>query len=110
VTQSTAQANCHAIGGRLALVSSAQKLDAIQAFILSKLGPKSDVWVDGSDAAIEGAWRTSTGDIIRYIGWTGVEPNGGTSENCITLRGKEVKDEGCDRGNKVIAALCEPVI
>ena len=108
VTQPMAQEHCLKEGGSLALVTSAEELAAIQAFIQSKgIGPEEGVWVDGSDAKIEGAWRTSSGELMTYFGWTGVEPNGGTSENCMRLCGESVFDDGCDRADKVVAALCE---
>jgi len=108
VNQHTAQANCLAIGGHLTLVSSAEDLGAVQAFIQSEgLGPTNGVWVDGSDAEQEGVWRAFTGENMTYLGWTSPEPNGGTNENCMTLRGANVRDDGCSRTDKSHAALCE---
>ena len=108
VTQSTAQNNCIEKGGSLALASSAEELAAVQAFIQSEgIGPDDGVWVDGSDAETEGVWRTASGEVMTYFGWTGDEPNGGTNENCIRLRGDRVYDDGCDVTHKFVAALCE---
>jgi len=108
VTQSTAQANCLAIGASLALVTSAEKQAAVQDFIQSEgIGQRDGVWVDGSDAAEEGVWRTAAGDVMSYLGFTGVDPNGGTSENCMLFAGAEVLDDGCDRDYKSVASLCE---
>jgi len=108
VTQSTAQANCLAIGASLALVTSAEKHVAIQDFILSEgISPLHGVWVDGSDAAEEGVWRTAAGDVMSYLGFTGVEPNGGSSENCISLVEAYVYDDFCDRDYRNVASLCE---
>jgi len=108
VTQSTAQANYLAIGASLALVTSAEKHAAVQDFIQSEgISPLHGVWVDGSDAAEEGVWRTAAGDVMSYLGFTGVEPNGGSSENCILLEGGSVYDDGCDRDFKNLASLCE---
>jgi len=95
VTQSIAQANCLAIGASLALVTSAEKHAAVQDFIQSEgIGQWDCVWVDGSDAAEEGVWRTAAGDGMSYLGFTGEEPNGGTIENCIMLVGANVYDDG----------------
>ena len=106
VTQSTAQANCLAIGGSLALVSSAAELAVAQAFIQAEgLGPTNGVWVDGSDAAQEGTWLTYNGDVMAYLGWTG--PNGGANANCMRLHGQDVSDENCDDVGGIDAALCE---
>jgi len=89
-------------------VSSAEELAAVQTFIQSEgIGPTNGVWVDGSDAAQEGVWLTSAGDVMSYFGWTGVEPNGGTIENCMRLVGAKVLDTGCNRAGEVVAALCE---
>ena len=107
VTQSTAQNNCLGKGGNLALVSSAEELAAIQAFIQSEGIGSTGVWVDGSDAAEEGVWRTASGEVMTYFGWTGVEPNGGTIQNCMMLWGVSVVDNGCYRADLAVAALCE---
>jgi len=67
-----------AIGASLALVTYVEKHAAVLAFIQSEgIGLTDGVWVDGSDAAEEGVWRTATGDVMSYFGWTGVESNGG---------------------------------
>ena len=29
------------------------------------------VWLDGNDVAVEGEYRTSTGDLITYFNWQG---------------------------------------
>ena len=108
VTQPTAKANCQAIGGHLALVSSAEELAAVQTFIKSEgLGSRNDVWVDGSDAAQEGVWLTSDGKVMTYLGWTFKEPNGGQNANCMMLFGIEVWDENCNRVDDSYATLCE---
>ena len=108
MTQSTAKANCLAIGGHLALVSSAEDLAVVQTFIKSKgLGPTYGVWVDGSDAAQEGVWRTPTGKVMTYLGCTCVEPNEGTFANCILLFGEEVWDRDCNKAELNFASLCE---
>ena len=108
VAQSTANTNCHAIGGHLALVSSAEEKAAVQAFIQSEgIGPTGGTWIDGSDATHEGVWLTSAGDVMSYVGFTRPEPNGGTFENCMRLKGAIVQDEGCNRADRVVAALCE---
>jgi len=108
VTQSTAQAICLVKGGRLALVSSADELSAVQTFIQSEgLGPTNGVWLDGSDAKEKGTWRSSTGETMSYLGWGATEPNGGTVENCIRLFRLNVRDYSCDSIDNVVAALCE---
>lgn len=111
MTHSTAKAHCIVNGGRLALISSDEELAAVQAYIKSEgLRPPNITWVDGSDAEKEGVWRTSAGDVMTYLGWTGVELNGGTNGNCMALYGKDVWDSGCDRADITYSALCEPVI
>jgi len=107
-TQPTAKASCQAIGGHLALVSSAEDLAAVQTFFKSEgLGPRNGVWVDGSDAAQEGVWLTYAGKVMTYLGWTGPEPNNGRDANCMLLFGEEVWDEGCQRASDNHATLCE---
>jgi len=106
--QPTAKANCHAIGGHLALVSSAEELVAVQIFFKSEeLGSRNEVLVDGTDAAQEGVWLTYAGKVMTYLGWTGGEPNNGRDGNCMMLLGEEVWDEHCQRVDENHATLCE---
>ena len=108
VTQPTAKANCQAICGHLALVSSSGELAAVQTFIKSEgLGSRKGVWVDGSDAAQEGVWLTSDGKVMTYIGFTRGQPNGGKNANCMMLFEMEVWDENCNRVDYSYATLCE---
>jgi len=90
------------------MMSSAEELTAVQDFIQSEgLGPMDGVWVDGSDAAMEGVWLTSAGEVMTYLGWTTSEPDGDTRENCMLIRGQQVLDLRCNKVESVHSTLCE---
>ena len=82
--QSVAQAHCLSHGGRLAVLPSAEEMAAVQAFFQAELSLEY-TWVDGSDAEVEGVWRTSDGEVMTYLGWADSEPNGGTFSNCRAI-------------------------
>jgi len=104
VNQSTGGANCQDAGGHLALVTTAEETSAIQSYLLAKGLTEVYGWIDGTDAATEGVWLTGSGEEMLYIGFTGVEPNGGTTENCLGVNVDEVWDVDCD---VMLYTLCE---
>jgi len=103
INKTAAIENCRDEGGFLAVVTSAAERDAIQSVLL--LVDEFYVYVDGSDAELEGTWKTQTGETIQNVpwqvppgaelnGWT--EPNGGSSESCLTMDTDTYADIGCD--------------
>jgi len=66
-------------------------------------------WIDGSDEADEGVWRTGTGEVMSYTGFKkeAGEPNGGRTENCIGLVTQGAFDITCDRNMFTKHAFCE---
>jgi len=108
VNQSTGRANCLAAGGRLALVSTAEEMSALQAY-MQQQGVIEMLWVDGTDAVTEGVWLTDSGDVMSYMGFTVNEPNGGVEENCIVIFKTDiafhVTDVPCDYSN--VYSFCE---
>jgi len=99
---------CRDEGGFLAVVTSAAERDAIRSALLSV----NDlyVYVDGSDAELEGTWKTQTGETMQNLPWqvggpSSSEPNGGTAENCLTMDTDQFADIRCDYVTS--GALCE---
>jgi len=105
----TAIVRCRDEGGFLAVVTSAAERDAIRSVLLSV----NDLYVniDGSDAELEGTWKTQTGETMQNLPWqvgpgaTWSEPDGGTSENCLTMDTNQFADIRCDYVTS--GALCE---
>jgi len=101
---------CRDEGGYLAVITGAAERDAIQSVLL--LDEDVFFYVDGSDAELEGTWKTQTGETMQSVpfqvpsGWTWwTEPGGGSSENCLKMDINQFSDIMCD----FIAsgALCE---
>jgi len=104
--QAESSDHCKTLGGRLALVTSADEMKAIWSY-MRVFGSSYRVWVDGTDAATEGVWVTEAGEPMSYLGFTGVQPNGGTKENCIGVAPYHVFDITCTSNTLVFNALCE---
>jgi hypothetical protein len=87
-TRDLAEADCEARGGTLAVLTSATEV-AIVTPLPTTPATFPDVWLGGTDAAVEGAFTWVTGEILAYTNWRTGEPNnGGTSgipENCMIL-------------------------
>jgi len=107
VAQSTGRANCQDAGGHLALVTTAEETSAIQAYLLTKGLAAFVAWIDGTDFATDGVWLAESGEELPYIGFTGVEPNGGMTENCLGVTVDGALDFNCDGNNDMQYTLCE---
>ena len=109
IIQSAAIAMCRDEGGYLAVITSAAERDAIQSILLSD----DDVYfyVDGTDAELEGTWKTQTGETMQDVpfqvpsGKFWQEPGGGSSENCLKMDTNQFSDIECDYITS--GALCE---
>jgi len=109
IIQSAAYAMCRDEGGYLAVVTSTAERDTIQ----SLLGLKDSVYlyVDGTDAELEGTWKTQTGETIQNVpfqvpsGGFWKEPGGNSSENCLKMDINQFSDIECDYTTS--GALCE---
>ena len=79
---SDASAACLAAGQHLASVHSA----AENALLLTAAAGNT-VWIGGTDAACEGAWKWSpSGTPLSYTNWNGGEPNDyGGNEDCLRV-------------------------
>jgi len=100
-----ASAGCQSLGGHLALISDAQEKAAIQGYLASLgLTDTDKFYIDGSDAAEEGVWRTEAGDVMTYTGWTSGQPDGGTGQNCIGVSVTRLFDARC---TSIQCAICE---
>ena len=65
------------------------------------------VFVDGTDEAAEGEWKTFSGDPLPIFTFGEFEPNGGETQNCLGihyLRATGLVDVACDEGTLI---LCE---
>jgi hypothetical protein len=87
-TWEQAQTDAHSKGGHLATVISQAEHEAL----LFALGggaslTSSQYWLGGTDRRAEGSWEWSTGESSAYARWNGVEPNGGASENYLSVYG-----------------------
>ena len=86
-----ARTSCQDWGGDLAALSTEQEIgDVVE--LLAEVG--QDVWIGGSDLALEGFFQWSNGELWSYSGeqppWDDpvagpAEPAGGTLENCVEI-------------------------
>jgi len=75
-------------------VTTTAKRNAIQQAYLDHY----DLWIDGSDAAQEGTWRTEDGQTVTipFMSPSTIpEPNGGTAANCLFIDTDELGDYPC---------------
>lgn len=70
----TAQSTCAEDGGRLAVLSTKEKDEAIHKVVGPKLGVQS-IWIAYSDVAREGSWRWASGARFDFQSWKDGEPN-----------------------------------
>ena len=83
---SEAKAQCETFGASLATIHSKEENDYLWS-LFSQSG--HNVWVGGNDEAVDGSWVWEDG--MAWGGftlWDSVEPNGGSSENCLEIQRK----------------------
>jgi len=99
---------CQNEGGFLAVITSAAERDATQSLLSSVAG--GYVYVDGTDAEVEGTWKTQTGETIAIpfeapAGSGITYPSGGSIYNCLHMNNNELRDYPCRWA--IGGALCE---
>lgn len=104
-TADAGAAACAALGGRLAVIETAEEDQALRA----GLGPRFEAlraWIDLDDRGTEGQWRRRDGSLASYTAWGAGEPNDLYGEDCgeIVLPGGLWNDVPCDLPR---ATLCE---
>ena len=81
---------------------------AVLARVVRRELGSADVWLGLTDAAVEDTWVDASGAPAPYLGFTGREPTGGTSENCAVLDTGTAggwRDTSCDAGYPALCRL-----
>jgi hypothetical protein len=92
-TWEQAKADAEAKGGHLATItSSVERISMLQV-----LGAPDELsgwqyWLGASESNGEGSWSWVTSEVWSYTDWVSPEPNGGSSENHLTLYGLDTGD------------------
>ena len=73
---SAAKANCIALGGHLATLTSVEE----NQFVYN-LGGLTPAWIGFTDEVTEGTFLWANGDPVTYTNWQSGRPNGGTAAN-----------------------------
>ena len=76
-TWQEAKADAEAKGGRLAVLNTQEKIDAVDEFISSVTGPRPRLFLGATDEINEGVWKWVTGETIAIPNWFPGEPNNG---------------------------------
>jgi cysteine-rich repeat protein len=82
-TWDAARAACQAWGGDLAAIGSAAENALVAGLI------QTSSWIGATDAAVEGAFGWSSGELWMYTNWALGEPNDSAGEDCTELYGPE---------------------
>ncbi|MEE8424258.1 MAG: C-type lectin domain-containing protein [Elusimicrobiota bacterium] len=70
-----AEAFCLSRKGHLASIGDQAESEALARFLkLSGIGG-TDIWIGLNDRDKEGDWRWTSGDAVKYVGWSSGEPN-----------------------------------
>nr|XP_045588483.1 macrophage mannose receptor 1-like [Procambarus clarkii] len=88
VTYEEARQMCHSLNGELAVILTATRLKNIIDYLYDNGLSAKSLWIDGSDQATEGEWRTSFGEAIPMGTpfFPPGEPNDlGGDEDCLEL-------------------------
>jgi len=108
-SRATAITMCQNAGGSLAVITDAAERDALRSLL--PLVENWLVYVDGTDEALEGTWKTQTGETIQSVPFQGPPgsvdtfPIGGTDRNCLHMSFNQFVDAFCVSTNG--GALCE---
>jgi cysteine-rich repeat protein len=107
VDWATAKAGCESWGGYLAALTPQKEIDDLKD-LLKKNG--DDCWIGGNDLVKDQTYVWNDNELWVYQPgdppWRGGEPNGGTSENCISIHGDAtINDEHCEYQS--LNHLCE---
>jgi hypothetical protein len=83
-TWANAASACVAWGGQLAALSTKAETDFVNARLTS-YGAK-DVFIGGTDAAVDGVWKWVNGESWSYTNWLPGEPSTAALDDCVALR------------------------
>ena len=80
-TWNEAEVFCQQNNGHLASITT----PAINQYVLEGINSRgfTSSWVGGNDIYKEGFWKWSDSRPVFFTFWHSIEPNGGSSENCI---------------------------
>jgi hypothetical protein len=78
-TWTGAEAEALAMGGHLASITSL----AEETWIDNKFSTLTTYWIGGTDAALEGRWVWTTGELWSYANWAWGEPNNAFPEHYL---------------------------
>ena len=76
------QAYCRSMGASLAKMESEEEME----FIRDMWGGHN-FWLGARDRITEGVWEWYDGSAVTWTYWGGSNPDGGTSENCLSWSG-----------------------
>lgn len=80
LTWKDAKAFCESRGGHLAVITSADELNAIKTMI-SNHGTSEVYWIGGTDEQTEGEWNWITDETFAFTNWCENGPNNYTGDN-----------------------------
>jgi len=60
---------------------------------ITKNNDLEDIWIGISDKQTEGTWRDVDGNVVPYSNWASGQPNGGSSDNCVIMKGDGLWDD-----------------
>ena len=109
-----AQKDCASLGAHLAFVNSRDEWEDL----LETIGRRQMVWLGGTDAEVEGAWRWTDGSPWSYTSWGNHAGNDGRGKDCVKGFRSFMMDWLCDELNpyvckypgRLISNVCNCVI
>lgn len=81
---------CNDLGAHLATITAQSENDWIFKNLMT--GPR--MWLGGTDAAVEGAWKWATGEKWSYINWYPGEPNNAYNEDGLEMLSNGMWNDG----------------
>lgn len=93
------QAVCHAFGGYLATITSAEENSLIATLVGNKF-----VWLGGHDWGVEGSWKWTTREPWSYNVWDTGEPSNSGNEDCLVFLGDRDRwnDSNCGSSYELV--------
>ena len=93
LTRDEALAAAEAAGGTLLRIDSQAELD----FIMETFWQDRGIYLDVSDAAEEGVWRNSDGELVTFFNWRVGEPNNWRDQDYAVIADRSGKWDDQDR-------------